>query len=73
MIGSLVIDTCKNGHRFGKLMPDHPMKNDRHLCPVCLAADLAREKSHTDSLEVILRHKEQEIANLKSAAGMGNH
>ena len=40
MIGALVIDTCSQGHRFGKLMPGHPLKDGKARCPVCMAEGL---------------------------------
>lgn len=73
MIGSLVIETCSQGHKFGKLMPDHPVKDGKARCPVCMAEGLdwalSQLASHGRSLQAL----EVENRNLKHSAGQGNH
>lgn len=40
-----VIDTCDLGHKFAKL-PDHPTKDGKSRCPICMSngLDHARKK-----------------------------
>jgi hypothetical protein len=73
MIGALVIETCSQGHKFGKLMPDHPLKDGKARCPICMAEGLdwanAQLASHGKALSLL----ENENKNLRQTAGHGNH
>lgn len=73
MIGSLVVDTCDNGHKFGKLLPHHPAIEGKHRCPNCMAEGLDSERAMNKELERTVTLKNSEIRNLEQAAGFGNH
>ena len=54
-------------------MPDHPVKDGKARCPVCMAEGLdwalSQLASHGRSLQAL----EVENRNLKHSAGQGNH